>query len=63
MPDSARWLTDALPALNTREALVIGDGVPVPMHIRFDDLPPEHRPASTTPPFSNAWQPTSRTTA
>jgi uncharacterized protein len=56
VPDSARWLTDAMPALNTREAVVIGDGVPVPMHIRFDELAPEHRPASTTPIFSEAWQ-------
>ncbi|HEX5079056.1 MAG TPA: DUF87 domain-containing protein, partial [Geminicoccaceae bacterium] len=56
IPDSSRWLTDAMPALNTREAVVIGDGVPVPMHIRFDELAPEHRPASTTPTFSDAWQ-------
>jgi DNA helicase HerA-like ATPase len=56
IPDSARWLTDAMPALNTREAVVIGDGVPVPMHIRFDELAPGHRPASTTPAFSEAWQ-------
>ena len=56
VPDSSRWLADALPALNTQEALVLGDGVPVPLHIRFRDLPPEDRPASTTPPFANAWQ-------
>lgn len=56
IPDSAGWLTDAMPALNTREAVVIGDGVPVPMHIRFDELAEHHRPASTTPPFSQAWQ-------
>jgi hypothetical protein len=49
-------LIEALPALNTQEALVLGDGVSVPMHIRFNDLPPEHRPASTKPPFSQAWQ-------
>ena len=56
VPDSSRWLVEALPALNTQEALVLGDGVSVPMHIRFNDLPPEHRPASTKPPFSQAWQ-------
>jgi len=56
VPDSSRWLIEALPALNTQEALVLGDGVSVPMHIRFNDLPPEHRPASTRPPFSQAWQ-------
>jgi hypothetical protein len=26
------------------------------MHICFDELAPEHRPASTTPAFSDAWQ-------
>jgi uncharacterized protein len=56
VPDSSRWLIEALPALNTQEALVLGDGVSVPMHIRFNDLAPEHRPASTKPPFSEAWQ-------
>ncbi len=56
VPDSSRWLADALPALNTQEAVVLGDGVPVPLHIRFRDLPPEDRPASTTPPFAKAWQ-------
>lgn len=56
IPESSRWLTDTMPSLNTREAVVIGAGVAVPMHIRFDELPPEHRPASTTPTFSTAWQ-------
>jgi DNA helicase HerA-like ATPase len=56
VPDSSRWLADALPALNTQEALVLGDGVPVPLHIRFEELPPGERPASTTPPFAAAWQ-------
>jgi uncharacterized protein len=56
VPDSSRWLIEALPALNTQEALVLGDGVSVPMHIRFNDLAAEHRPASTKPPFSQAWQ-------
>ena len=54
--DSSRWLTDALPALNTQEAVVVGDGVAVPMHIRFDELTPDQRPASTTPRFSQVWQ-------
>lgn len=56
IPDGSRWMTEAMPSLNTREAMVIGAGVSVPMHIRFDELPPERRPASTTPPFSSAWQ-------
>jgi DNA helicase HerA-like ATPase len=56
IPEGSGWLIDTMPSLNTREAVVIGAGVSVPMHIRFDELPPEHRPASTTPPFSSAWQ-------
>lgn len=56
IPDGSRWLTETMPALNTREAVVIGAGVSVPMHIRFDELPADHRPASTTPPFSSSWQ-------
>jgi DNA helicase HerA-like ATPase len=56
VPDSSRWLAESLPALNTQEALVLGDGVPVPLHIRFQDLAPGERPASTTPPFATAWQ-------
>ncbi|MEL6962235.1 MAG: ATP-binding protein, partial [Pseudomonadota bacterium] len=56
IPDGSRWLTETMPSLNTREAVVIGAGVSVPMHIRFDELLPEDRPASTTPPFSSVWQ-------
>lgn len=56
IPDGSRWLTETMPSLNTREAVVIGAGVSVPMHIRFDELSPENRPASTTPPFSSVWQ-------
>ncbi len=56
IPESSRWLIETMPSLNTREAVVVGAGVAVPMHIRFDELAPEHRPASTTPPFSKAWQ-------
>ncbi len=56
VPDSSRWLVEALPTLNTREAIVIGDSVTVPMHIRFDTLAPDECPASLTPPFSSAWQ-------
>jgi DNA helicase HerA-like ATPase len=56
VPDSSRWMIDSLPALNTQEALVLGDGVPVPMHIRFDQLDAEHRPASTSPSFAKSWR-------
>ena len=45
-----------LPALRSQEAVVVGEGVTLPMRIRFNDLPLEHRPASDTAVFSKAWE-------
>ncbi len=56
LPDGSSWMLRALPALGTGEALVIGEGVPVPMTVRFRQLPPERRPASDTPCFSRIWE-------
>ena len=56
LPDSAAGLLTALPALRTQEAVVVGEGVSLPMRIRFAHLPEERRPRSTTAPFSSAWQ-------
>ncbi|MGI9508176.1 MAG: ATP-binding protein [Geminicoccaceae bacterium] len=55
LSENARWLVDSLPSLNTQEAVVVGDGVTVPVHIRFKDLAPEHRPASNDPSFAKSW--------
>ncbi len=56
LPENARWLVDSLPSLNTQEAVVVGDGVTVPVHIRFDDLDREHRPSSSNPSFAKSWR-------
>ena len=58
LPEASRGLLDALPTLRTREALVVGEGVSVPMRIRFDSLDAEHRPSSATKTFSFSgdWQ-------
>ncbi len=56
LPDGSEWLIRSLPALATGEAVVIGEGVSVPMQIHFDSLEPERQPASHTPAFSRAWQ-------
>jgi DNA helicase HerA-like ATPase len=56
LPENARWLVDSLPSLNTQEAVVVGDGVTVPVHIRFNDLDPQHRPSSADPSFAVAWR-------
>ncbi len=56
LPENARWLTESLPALNTQEAIVVGDGVTVPVHIRFKDLPQQHRPGGHDPSFARHWR-------
>jgi DNA helicase HerA-like ATPase len=56
LSENSRWLVDSLPSLNTQEAVVVGDGVTVPVHIRFNDLDPDRRPASHDPSFSESWR-------
>jgi DNA helicase HerA-like ATPase len=56
LPDSVRSLVDTLPALGTREALVVGEGTTVPVRIVFDELPEARRPRGANVPFSAAWK-------
>ncbi len=56
LPDVARNMLAALPSLPTQQAIVSGEGVRVPMRIRFDDLGKERRPHSKGAAFSTAWQ-------
>ena len=56
MPDVASEMLAALPSLPTRQAIVSGEGVKVPMRIRFDDLAPQRRPHSESAKFCKAWQ-------
>ena len=56
MPEGARGFLDSIPALRNRECIVCGEGVSIPMRIRFDDLEPEKRPASNDPVFSELWR-------
>lgn len=55
LPESAMGLLDALPSLRNQECIAVGEGVPVPVRLRFNDLPPENRPRSGTAPYSEAW--------
>lgn len=54
--DTSSGLLEFLPALGQREALAFGDGVSLPVRIRFDELPPEALPRSTTAHFTKHWQ-------
>jgi hypothetical protein len=47
-----------LPFLGNSEAIAIGEGVPVPMRLRFDVLPPEEQPLSNSARFSERWRST-----
>ena len=56
LPEGSQWLLAALPSLRAQEGIIVGEGVTVSMRVRFDDLPPERQPRSSTANFSTAWQ-------
>jgi hypothetical protein len=58
MPEGARGFLDAIPALRNRECIVCGEGVAIPIRVRFDELEPEKRPASSDPSFAELWRET-----
>ena len=53
--DTAAGFLDFLPSMGTREAIVFGDGVPLPGRIKFDDLPEHAMPRSRNPRFTEKW--------
>lgn len=54
--DAARGMLSALPSLPTQQALICGEGVPIPMRVHIDDLPQGRRPNSEAAEFSRAWR-------
>jgi DNA helicase HerA-like ATPase len=56
LPDSVQSMVDTLPALRSREALVVGEGTTVPVRLVFDELPEERRPRSANIPFAQSWK-------
>ncbi len=56
LPEAAHGMLDALPGMRPQEAIVMGEGTPLPMRIRCDALPPDQRPRSKSAEFSKAWQ-------
>ncbi|NDY58166.1 DUF87 domain-containing protein [Desulfovibrio sulfodismutans] len=55
MPENAAGLLSVLPSLRAREAVVVGEGVSVPMRFAFATLADGARPKSDTAKFSTAW--------
>lgn len=56
LSESTVALTDTLPTLRTGEAVVVGEGVSVPVRLHFDLLPEDVRPHSGTASFSASWR-------
>lgn len=56
VPDAARGMLSALPSLPTQQAILSGEGVPIPMRVRIDDLPQGSRPRSDAAHFSQVWR-------
>jgi DNA helicase HerA-like ATPase len=54
--DSGSGLLEFLSALGQREAIAFGDGVTLPVRIRFDELPKHCMPKSSTARFTERWQ-------
>jgi DNA helicase HerA-like ATPase len=54
--DTGSGLMEFLPALGQREAIAFGEGVTLPVRIRFDELPKSALPRSSTARFSEQWQ-------
>jgi hypothetical protein len=56
LPEGAETLLAALPALGTREAVVVGEAPAVAMRMRFAELPQHARPRAAGASFAEAWQ-------
>jgi hypothetical protein len=54
--DTGSGLLEFLSALGQREAIAFGDGVTLPVRIRFDELPKHCMPRSSTARFTDMWQ-------
>jgi hypothetical protein len=56
LAEASPSMFSALPFLGNSEAIVIGEGVPVPMRLRFAELPEAERPHSHSASFSERWR-------
>ncbi|HMN37086.1 MAG TPA: DUF87 domain-containing protein [Hyphomicrobium sp.] len=54
--DTGSGLLEFLPSLGQREAIAFGDGMSLPVRIKFDELPKNALPRSSTAHFSEKWQ-------
>ena len=55
MPDGSTHFLAALPSLQNRETIIVGEGVSCPIRVCLDSLPDHQRPASEDPNFTLSW--------
>jgi uncharacterized protein len=55
VPEASHGLLNFLPALRNGEAIAVGEGVSMPMRIRFTLPAEDQRPKSATASFASAW--------
>ena len=56
LSDVSPALVSSLPLLGNGEAVIVGEGIAVPMRLRLAQLPPNRRPRSNSAQFSRLWQ-------
>ena len=56
MPEGSGGFLAALPSLQNRECIAVGEGVAAPLRILLDELQAHELPTSEDPDFSTAWQ-------
>ena len=54
--EASSAIFSVLPFLGNSEAIAIGEGVSVPMRLRFDALPADEQPLSNSARFSESWR-------
>ena len=55
MPESGHGLLEFLPSLGNAQAVVVGEGVPVPTRLVFEALPGDRQPSRGGARFSEDW--------
>ena len=55
VPDNLRGLLRELPSLPTQNAILLGWATEIPVLVKMNDLPEEHRPRSEDPEFWKVW--------
>jgi DNA helicase HerA-like ATPase len=56
LPDTMAGMASCLPALNQREAVIMGEAVGSPMRTVFANIPAERMPRSASANYERAWQ-------